>query len=565
VNTNQTQPIDAPVARKRRRPWKVIVPVIVVTALLALVLLLNSGGSGDEAEAAALYPVRRGPLTISIAERGTINNRDKVVVKCKVRGRTSIIWIIEEGKLVTKGDLLLELDSSEFVERKATQEITVSNAEANFKRARENLAVARNQAESDNAQAELDLRFAKLDLQKYVQGEYPQELQSAQNDITIAKEELTRAEDKLAGSERLATEGYLSRTELEADRLAARRKQLDLELTESKLTVLTDFTHTRQMQKLESDVQQAELALERTRRKASADILRAEVDLNAKETEYKREKDQLEDLLEQIANCTINAPVDGLVVYATTSSRHWWRNQEPLAEGREVREREELFHLPTAKAMMSEIKIHESSLERISVGMPVRITVSALPGREFSGKVARISPMPDAQSAWMNPDLKVFNTQIDLDGENGELRPGMSCETEIVVEQHEDVLFVPLQTVQQVKGEPTVFVQGPDGIEERQIKIGLDNDRSVHVLEGLAEGDQVLLAPPMEPSAVEEGMGDTFQFPTKQSLATSQPAKEAEVADGKATTRPAKASERREVAQGDVDTGAAKKKETTER
>ena len=54
--------------------------------------------------------------------------------------------------------------------------------------------------------------------------------------------------------------------------------------------------------------------------------------------------------------------------------------------------------------MMAEIKIHESNLKKLKTGMPVQITVDALPGTSFKGSVATIAPLPDAQSLWLNPD-----------------------------------------------------------------------------------------------------------------------------------------------------------------
>ncbi len=62
----------------------------------------------------------------------------------------------------------------------------------------------------------------------------------------------------------------------------------------------------------------------------------------------------------------------------------------------------------------------------------------AIPGQVFMGRVSKIAPLPDAQSAWLNPDLKVYPTQIHLDGSHPELRTGMNCQAEIIVEQHTD-------------------------------------------------------------------------------------------------------------------------------
>jgi HlyD family secretion protein len=109
-----------------------------------------------------------------------------------------------------------------------------------------------------------------------------------------------------------------------------------------------------------------------------------------------------------------------------------------------------------------------------------------------------IAPLPDAQSIWMNPDLKVFTTQIFLDGNDSDMRTGMSCQARIIVETHDNVLSVPVQAVLQVQGVPTVYVKAGNEFVPRQVEIGLDNNRLIHVKDGLKTGDIVLLTPPLK-------------------------------------------------------------------
>jgi hypothetical protein len=97
----------------------------------------------------------------------------------------------------------------------------------------------------------------------------------------------------------------------------------------------------------------------------------------------------------------------------------------------------------------------------------------------------------------MNPDLKVYASVIEIDGNGNELRNGMSCQVEIVVEYFPEALYVPVQAVIQVGGNPTVYVKEGQKFMPRQIKIGLDNNRMIRVVEGVALGEVVLLTPPL--------------------------------------------------------------------
>ncbi len=475
--------------------WLLGTSALALVAILALRLFAGDLKTTDEPTFAA----QRGPLTISVLESGTIQAQNQVTLKNEVEGRTTILYLIKEGTRVKAKELLVELDASALQDQLIDRQIKLQNAEADFIRSRETLEVTRNQAKSDVERAELAARFAAEDLTQYQQGEYPKEIKESESRIALAQEELRRAEEKLEWSKVLFKEKYVSQTELQADELAGKKAQLDLELAVSDRDLLRDYSYKRKLAELKSEARQTRMALERARRKASADVVQAEADLRAKQSEFQREQSKLDKVKDQIAKTSITAPIDGMVVYATSAERHRRGNAEPLAEGQEVRERQDLIILPATDSIMAEVKIHESSLEKVTVGLPVRVTVDALPGRSFTGKVATIALLPDAVSIWLNPDLKVYNTEIHLEGSSRGLRTGMSCQAEILIEEYADSLFVPVQAVTKLNGKLKVFVVDGDKLEPREVQIGLDNNRMVKIDGGLREGERVLLNPPLAP------------------------------------------------------------------
>ena len=442
-------------------------------------------------------PVTEGTLVISVTESGTVKPRETTVIISQLEGSSTILYLIPEGRRVKAGDLLVELDATRLVDQRVDQEISVRNAEASFIRSRENLEVVRNQAKADQEKADLTLRFAHEDLKNYNEGDYPNQRREMQARIALAEEDVQRSAEKLKWSQQLFDEKYLSGTELQADTLAAKKAALDLELAQSNLKLLEEHTYKRRVDQLTSDVAQAEMALERVRRKTAADVVQAEADLAARDAEFTRQKGKLQKLGEQIEKAKIKAPTDGVVVFATSAQFSWRGNVDPLAEGQQVRERQELIHLPLADTFMAVVKIHESSLKKIYPGLPVRLTIDAVPGREFTGTVTKIAPLPDQQSVFMNPDLKVFQTEINIEGGGDVLRTGMTCSAEIVVARYEKALSLPVQCVVRVGGKPTVYVVEGGQTTAKQIEIGLDNNRMVHVLAGLSASEKVLLTPPL--------------------------------------------------------------------
>ena len=158
-------------------------------------------------------------------------------------------------------------------------------------------------------------------------------------------------------------------------------------------------------------------------------------------------------------------------------------------------------------------------------GQPVNVAVDALPGRVFTGTVKSIAPLPDAQTMFMNPDRKLYTTRVNLDVSNVELRTGMSCRAEILIQQLEDAVYVPVQAVVKIDGQPTAFILSGEKFQARPVQIGLDNSSMVHVIAGLDAGDVVSLAPPLDGGNARlpgGGAASAWQGPTTRAAA-SQP------------------------------------------
>jgi HlyD family secretion protein len=514
LNTNPKGIIEKMKAAWLKRP-------VLTTALFFIFLLIFWGimslpGSEGDIDASALYTVKTGPLRISISETGAVQPKEKLVLKNEVEGQTTIVYIVDEGAKVEAGDLLMELDSSTLTDNKVDMEITVLSAEASYIDARENLSVIESQSQTNVDQAELDYEFAKQDLEKYIKGEYPNQLKEAEATITLAEEEMAEAQETVEWSKKLYEDQFISASELESDELAYKKKNLDLELAKRDLELLVNYTHKRQLAKLKSDVKQAEMALDRTRRKATANVVQAEASLKAKEAEYARQKSKLEKIEAQLGKTKIYSPVDAQVIYATSVSQGSgpmrFRRQEPLDLGVSITERQELFHLPVEEGYIIETSIPEASIDKVQLGLPVLITVDAIPGAVFSGKVDWVSPMVDAQTSYMNSDLKVYETKISLDeSENlSLLRADMECNIEIVLAQFDKTTYVPIEAILSVGGEPTVYVVDGNDLEPRTVAIGLDNGIVIQIDDGLNTGEIVTLAPPLDAGIVSEDVYEQF-------------------------------------------------------
>jgi len=122
--------------------------------------------------------------------------------------------------------------------------------------------------------------------------------------------------------------------------------------------------------------------------------------------------------------------------------------------------------------------------------------MDAFPDQNFTGEVIKVSTLPDQQRNWLSPDIKVYTTQVRIDGTHSFLKPGMSARVEVFVDYAPDALTVPVQVVANRGGKKVCYVVSSGKSAEREVKTGLFNDTYVQILEGLNEGDEVVLNPP---------------------------------------------------------------------
>lgn len=478
----------------RSRRFRLIVLGSAALLLLLIGLLVALPSSGDDAPL-PVTTVTRGPLRISLIENGTIRPRQQLILRNETNRTVNITQVAPEGSLVKKDDIVLQFDDTDMMNQLVERRIRVQNSESGFIAAGEDLKAARLQAQSDIEAARLAERFAKLDLEKFINGEQPQQVKSLETKITLAQEDHTLAKERVRWSLILHGEKYLSQSDLQRDELAAKKAELNLELAEEDLRLYKDYTSKRLLAELESKVGQTKLALERTLSRTTGSIAQAEARHRASEASFREERARLRREEQEATQFTMRAPISGMVLYASSVDGRW--RGDPVEVGLQVRPNTEIIFLPTADEYDVDILVSEVNLNKIAAGLPAQIKIDALPQQTFAGNLASIAALPDGGSRWLNPNLKLYKTVIALDPSEAPLRNGMSCQVEILVEDIADTLHVPLQAVVRERGRPVVYVMDGRKPSPQAVVLGRDNNRSVQILQGLTEGQVILLTPPL--------------------------------------------------------------------
>ena len=468
------------------RSAKIVLGIILV---VILVPLLRPGTDGDKVDPdnAHLCRVQRGDLVVSILQSGELKAKTNRDITNEASRNAKIVEIVEDGSTVTNGQLLFELESSELMERFLNQQSNVAEAEAGLMQAQEQLEIIKLKNATDLESAILKVALAQLDLQKYEEAEFPQMKLKAESDIMLAEEELKKARSELAGTQELFDKGYSNKNDLDSGKLGVRRKEIEVRNKSTDLEILIEYTDVKRRKELNNAVANAISALERLKKTMASDVQSKVAAIESKKTRLEIEKKQLTTREEQFANTKVYADFDGQIFYPQD------RRAAKIEKGATVNFRQRILSYPDLSAWDLKVGIPEAMIDKVSVGQEAVAMLEAVPGLTLRGRVEKISAVPDSQN-WFNSGVKTYTIMVDVTSDlNAQLKPGMSATVEIVTDQLRDVLYVPIQAVVSSKEKHYVYVVKRGHKDLREVTIGKYNTQYIEIVEGLEEGEELLL------------------------------------------------------------------------
>jgi len=423
-------------------------------------------------------------LQLKVVERGALEAKENHDIKCEVktgsRGAPKIKWVVDNGAMVKKGELLVDIDDSYLQEQAQAKKIEHDKAEADKFAAEEIYPVKK-----------IAIALAEQNLEKWVKGDFPQQLHDLEGQIQIAESTLLQQRDRASWSSRMVKKGYMTVSQEESERANERGDELNLLKLQEQRTVLTKYTDPVQKQTLQNAIKQAKV-----------DERNAYSDMESKRAIFMQQAALYKDLLEQIAQCKVYAPNAGIVVYSVPEQtmRGSGSNQSIIAQGEPVQFGQKMLSIPDLSHMLVNLRIHEAFINQMKDGLPTSIRVDAVPGKLLKGHVKSVAQVASPQD-WMSPDVKVYQAYVQIDEpvEQLKLKPGLSSVCTIFTDSKvEHVLAIPIQAVvspQEKGGKNRCFVLTVAGAEPRDVELGLSDERAVEIKSGLNEGDEVILNP----------------------------------------------------------------------
>lgn len=194
---------------------------------------------------------------------------------------------------------------------------------------------------------------------------------------------------------------------------------------------------------------------------------------------------------DQLAKTEITAPIDGIVTRLDVEEG------EMVVIGVQNQPGTILMTISDLSAIDTEVKVAEADVLRLALGDPATVTLEAVPGQRFAGRVVEIGasalPQVGQQAA-----AREFKVTVRLEGDTARLRPGLTCDAEILVEERASVLTVPLQAVVERLGDAGA-TRGVFRVEDgtavfTPVTTGIIGGLTIEV-EGIDEGTAVVAGP----------------------------------------------------------------------
>ncbi|NJM06918.1 efflux RND transporter periplasmic adaptor subunit [Candidatus Gracilibacteria bacterium] len=146
-----------------------------------------------------------------------------------------------------------------------------------------------------------------------------------------------------------------------------------------------------------------------------------------------------------------------------------------------------------------DLPVDELDVAQVVADQQARITLDALPDREFNGRVTRIAPLATRSAQ----GTTTYEVTVELDGDSPGVRPGMTAVVEVVTSVKEDTVLVPRRALLLEDGKSFVRIWTPDtpadpisgepAFERREVTTGLSNSQVIEILSGLEPGTKVLV------------------------------------------------------------------------
>jgi HlyD family secretion protein len=412
-----------------------IIAALSIAAAWIGVRLFMSGNVDSDSQTAIAQPVS---FDITVNTIGNLDAERSHVVSSTIKGdKGKIVYIIDEGTFVKKDDVLIRFDTAHFESELLRLAGELRSREASLEARKQILEWEKSQAEGNIDTAEFDVKDAREEYKLYVS--YIRDM-----------EEL--------GKKGLNYPNEIFQAKKKADQLLAKQ-------------------------------QRHEASLEQIKKESVFKIAAAMAEMSKAKNEIETTKIALENVKEELSKAVVYAPFPGIVVHYETHREN--QKRKPRV-GDIVWQNQPLLYLPDISSMIVKTLVREVDLHKITKGQKASVKVDAYPKLVFTGKVASIGVLA-SDGGEAGKGEKYFQVVVSVDGDNPNLRPGMTSRVILHTDSVRNALSVPVQTVFSDGSDRYCYVRKGKSVRKVKVEIGRQNEDYAEIIYGLKNGDMVSL------------------------------------------------------------------------
>ncbi len=264
---------------------------------------------------------------------------------------------------------------------------------------------------------------------------------------------------------------------------------------------------------LRAALEESKLELEQSKYEPPASIRRAEISYQRAERQIAQTKDNYQTKLKQsvakmqqvgadlakerrgyeqlsalMAQFTVTAPSNGMVIYSKS-----WDGQKRTVGSQLSPWNPVVATLPDLTQMESLTNVNEVDIQKVKKGQSVVIGLDAQPNKKLTGKVVSVANIGEQRP---NSDSKVFEVHIEVFEKDSSLLPAMTTSNRIITSTIENALSVPLECIHTEHGKTYIYIKDAATIIKQQVKVGLLGENDALIEKGINEKDEIFLSLP---------------------------------------------------------------------
>lgn len=493
------------------RKSKILVFGGIGVLLLAIILITVFATRKDTPEVTTVKIEKKRELRSTVTSSGEVRPIQFMNLTSEVQGRIEEIYV-KEGDQVIKGQPLVRLDPNQLQSNTDAQLAAFQSAQQDVQSTQTQVTAAQNGY--TQAQQGLNASDAAVSSAR-------QNVVTAQTDVDRAQVELNTAQREVNRNAQLLESGVISKQEYDTvkDRLDTARVGLNTakaRLESAKLAVNESIARRNQQAVAVKDARRA--------------VETANINVNSSRSRAEQQSAVLRGQRNQRDKTMQVAPINGVI--AEIPSKVGTFAVAGLSTTA-------LMTIADMSQVNVEVKVDETSIDKVEVGQKAKIKVDAFGDKELAGEVSQKTPLAVGKSQTSGglstninvQEAKEFRVVIKLIDLTEEirlgLRPGMSATAEITTKTVPEAIAIPLQAVIEKKpesGSPTpenkvsadqamdkpkpiigVYVLNDNKVEFREVTTGIIGESDREILTGLEVGDEVITGPSRVLNTLKEG------------------------------------------------------------